>query len=880
MNLEKLTSQSGSVLQRADSLAREHGHGQLEPLHVLTALLEVADGLMRPILESAGYSFETAQSNLTQSVERLPKLSVSTNTLVPSQALIRVLNQAEVESRQLTDEYISVEHILLALLEVSSDAKRLLTQWGLTRDSVLKTLSVIRGSQRVDSPDPEQKYQSLEKYATNLTALASAGKLDPVIGRDDEVRRVMQVLSRRTKNNPVLIGEPGVGKTAIAEGLAQRIVAGDVPESLHGKQVISLDMGSLLAGAKFRGDFEERLKAVLKEVEESHGKIILFIDELHTVVGAGKLDGGALDAGNMLKPALARGVLHAIGATTLKEYQHYIEKDQALARRFQPVFVHEPSRDDALNILRGIKEKYEVHHGVRITDAALIASVDLSSRYITDRFLPDKAIDLIDEATSALRMEIDSMPQELDSMKRKMLSLEVEREALRKEKDQSSIDRLKEVQIELSEIKEKAGTLEAQWQQEKEIIIALRSKSKKLEQLRMEADKAEREARLEDVARLRYSDIPQLEKEIKEGSSKLEKMPKAAKLLKEEVTDEDVAHVVSRWTGIPVTKMLGGERQKLANLEAELEKRVVGQSEAIKAVADAVRRSRAGLSEEKRPIASLLFLGPTGVGKTELVRALAASMFNDENSLVRLDMSEYMESHSVAKMIGSPPGYVGYEDGGQLTEIVRRRPYVVILFDEIEKAHPAVFNMLLQVLDDGRLTDAQGRTVDFKNTLIVLTSNLGADLMQQYASKHGLNKIGYAAPASSEGVNSEDQELRNKVMDVLKDHFRPEFLNRLDETIIFHPLDQSQINLIIQLQLELVQKRLQKEKITLHFDDNSKKLLAERGFDPTFGARPLKRAIQSYVLIPLSKMIVNGDLGEGDEVDVSVEGEQLVLKKK
>lgn len=875
---ERLTSQSVEVLMRAERLARAAAHVQIEPIHVLAALLDVSEALLRPIFESAGQDYEGVQRDVATAMEKLPKSGIPGPATVSSQGLARVLNQAGAEAKSFTDDYISIEHLFLALLEVSSDAKYFLTGHGITRESVLKIISSLRGTERVDSADPEQKFQALEKYAINLCDLARQGKIDPVIGRDEEVRRVMQVLSRRTKNNPVLIGEPGVGKTAIAEGLAQRIVQGDVPEGIKDKQVVALDMGALLAGAKYRGDFEERLKAVLKAIDESHGKIILFIDELHTIIGAGKIEGGPMDASNMLKPALARGALHAVGATTLKEYQQYIEKDAALARRFQPVFVQEPSEEDALNILRGIKEKYEVHHGVRIRDSALSAAVRLSSRYITDRFLPDKAIDLVDEASSALRMQIDSLPVELDDAKRKILSLEVEREALKQEDTRQSKERLQKLGQELSEMKEKAGELEAQWKQEKEIITALRDKSKKLETLRAEADKAEREARLEDVAKLRYGEIPKLEKESKEASDTLEKMPKSAKLLKEEVTEEDVAAVVSRWTGVPVMKMIGSEKQKLVNLEQEIAVRVVGQHDAVQAVADAIRRSRAGLSEEKKPIASFLFLGPTGVGKTELVKALAASLFQDESALLRLDMSEYMEPHSVSKMIGSPPGYVGYEEGGQLTEMVRRRPYAVILFDEIEKAHPSVFNMLLQILDDGRLTDAQGRTANFKNTLIVMTSNLGADILQQYASETGLRHLGYRATKSEDKHEASEKEMHERVMAVLKDHFRPEFLNRLDEVIIFHPLSSDELRQIVDLQLAEVQKRLEAENISLQCDDAAKALLAEKGYDPAFGARPLKRVIQNLVLNPVSRMMVSDEVKDGSKVLVTSDGHVLVLK--
>ncbi len=883
MNLEKLTSKSAQVLQQAESLARQHNHTQLEPLHILAAMFEVSDDLLRPLLEGVNKDYEVLKKQINAQIQSLPTMSAAGGSVMLSQSVARVLDQAEKEANALTDEYVSQEHLLLALLEVSSEAKQfILGPMSLNREQILKTLSTIRGTERVISTDPEQKYQVLEKYSVNLTERAKEGKLDPVIGRDEEVRRVMQVLSRRTKNNPVLIGEPGVGKTAIAEGLAQRIVAGDVPETLKDKEVVSLDLGSLLAGAKHRGDFEERLKAVLKSIDDSNGKIILFIDELHTLVGAGAVE-GAMDASNMLKPALARGTLHAIGATTLKEYQQYIERDQALARRFQPVYVQEPSVEDTITILRGIKDKYEVHHGVRITDGALIAAANLSNRYISDRFLPDKAIDLIDEATSALRMEIDSMPVELDQLKRKMMQLEVEREALKQEKDNASKERLKKVQQELTETKESAGSLEAQWKQEKEVITAVRDKSKQLESLKQQADKAEREARLEEVAKLRYSEIPKLEKEIKEASAKLTKMPQEQKMLQEEVTEEDIAKVVARWTGIPVTKMLSSELGKLANLEQELSKRVVGQEEAIKSISNAIRRSRAGLAEEKRPIGSFIFLGPTGVGKTELARALAESLFNDEAALVRLDMSEYMEKHAVSRMVGSPPGYVGYEEGGQLTEIVRRRPYVVILLDEIEKAHPDVFNILLQILDDGRLTDAKGRTVDFKNAIIIMTSNLGSDILQQYASEDGIRQLGYRAENSNntkEEQNSRTkEEMLQKINEVLRDHFKPEFLNRLDETIVFHPLTKENIGTIVEIQLQLLQKRLDKQHISLKFNDAAKSFLAEKGYDPSFGARPLKRIIQTSILDPLAQMIVKGELTEGDKVDITATDGNLRLKK-
>ncbi|HDS11755.1 MAG TPA: ATP-dependent chaperone ClpB, partial [Candidatus Wirthbacteria bacterium] len=778
-----------------------------------------------------------------------------------SKELGKVLESAQAEAGKLKDDYISAEHMLLALSEVEGKVRDFLVKNGINYETILKVLTDVRGTQRVTDINPESKYQALEKYSQNLTALARQGKLDPVIGRNEEVRRIMQVLSRRTKNNPVLIGEPGTGKTAIVEGLAQRIVAGDVPDSLKGRDLVSLDLGALIAGAKFRGEFEDRLKAVLKEVQAKQGEIVLFIDELHTLVGAGASE-GSMDASNLLKPALARGELRAVGATTLKEYQKYIEKDAALERRFQPVYVGEPSIEDTIAILRGIKEKYEVHHGVRITDSALVAAAQLSKRYITERFLPDKAIDLVDEATSALRMEIDSMPIELDQMQRRIRQLEIEKRALAGEESPDTINRLGKLEKELANLQEKFNELSAHWSNEKEVISAMRSVQAQIDDYKRRAAIAEREGKLGEVAEIRYGKLQSLEKDLEKQRAKLASVQGDKRILKEEVTDEDIAKVVSKWTGVPVTKMLESEIMKLTKMEQELAKRVKGQDEALQKVAAAVRRSRAGISEPNKPIGSFIFLGPTGVGKTETAKALAEFMFNDENAVVRIDMSEYMEKHSVARLIGAPPGYVGFEDGGQLTEAVRRRPYAVVLFDEIEKAHPDVFNVLLQVLDDGRLTDSKGRLVNFKNSIVILTSNLGSQIIQQYAGK-------------------DDLEMRQQVLEELKGAFKPEFLNRIDESIIFRALTKEHIRSIVDIQLSQVAKRLAAKRNKISFTPEVKDALANQGFDPMYGARPLRRAIQNVLLDKLANWIIEGQIKEGDDVTIILhEGKLNYVKGK
>jgi len=855
---DQMTVKVQQALQRAQQITSEYGQQQIEPEHLLLALLQDTEGLTLSALKKLDIPAEPFQQQLEEIVRKFPKVSGGVGQVFISQATDQLLQSALKISHKLKDEYISVEHLLLAISEASVKAGDLLRKHGAAHDQILRILKDLRGSQRVTDANPEDKYQALKRYGRDLNDLARRNKLDPVIGRDEEIRRVLQVLSRRTKNNPVLIGEPGVGKTAIAEGLAHRIVTGDVPENLKSKSIVALDLGSLVAGAKFRGEFEDRMKAVLKEVQEADGQIILFIDELHTLVGAGSAE-GAVNASNMLKPALARGELRCVGATTLDEYRKHIEKDAALERRFQPVLISEPTVEDTISILRGLKERYEVHHGVRIQDNALVSAATLSYRYISDRFLPDKAIDLVDEAASKLRIEIDSMPAELDEIERKIKQLTIEKEAVKKEKDAASKERLKRIGEQLANLEEEAKSLRAQWQMEKENIGKIRSLKESIEQVKTETDQAERDGNLSKAAELKYGQLPELEKQLNEANQKLLELQKDRQMLKEEVDEEDIAQVVAKWTGIPVSRMMEGEREKLLHMEKRLQQRVIGQEDAIVAVSDAVRRARAGLQEETRPIGSFIFLGTTGVGKTELARALAEFLFDDESAMVRIDMSEYMERHSVSRLIGAPPGYVGYDEGGQLTEAVRRRPYSVVLLDEIEKAHHDVFNVLLQVLDDGRLTDNQGRVVNFKNTIVIMTSNIGASMIMEKSKT-----------VTSSNRQTVFENIQKDVDILLKQTLPPEFLNRIDEIVVFHPLDLSEIEQIVGLQFREIQKKAESQGVQLLLHEDARKFLAEAGYDPAFGARPLKRTMQRLLINPLANAILKGEIKPGDQVELGV----------
>jgi ATP-dependent Clp protease ATP-binding subunit ClpB len=861
MRFDQLTIKAQEAIQEAQREARARGNAELTSDHLLFALLQQQDGVVVPVLQKVGVDMAALAKSIAAELDRLSKVSGASADAVPSRDLTRVFDRAFEIAKEFGDEYVSTEHFLLALAEGSTPTAKRLAAAGARKDVLLKALKEVRGSTRITDPAPEEKYQALKRYTRDLTDLARRGKIDPVIGRDEEIRRVIQVLSRRTKNNPVLIGEPGVGKTAIVEGLARRIHLGDVPEGLKNKRVVSLDLGAMIAGAKYRGEFEDRLKAVLKEIEEAEGTIILFIDELHTLIGAGAAE-GAMDASNMLKPALARGELRAIGATTLNEYQKHIEKDAALERRFQPVYVEEPTVEDTIAILRGLQERYEVHHGVRITDGALVAAAKLSHRYITDRFLPDKAIDLVDEAAARMRTEIDSVPAEIDAVERQIISLEIEKRALEKEKTKEAKARLEEIDRLLAEHREESSRLRAKWSAEKESITKIRSIKESIEAVRLEASGAERVGNLQRVAELRYGRLPQLEKDLAAENSRLADLQKGQPMLREEVTEQDIAAVVSKWTGVPVSRMIESETEKLRKMEERLHMRVIGQDEAVEAIADAIRRSRAGLSDPKRPIGSFLFVGPTGVGKTELARALAEFLFDDEHAMVRLDMSEYMEKHAVARMIGAPPGYVGYEEGGRLTEAIRRRPYSVVLFDEIEKAHPDVFNVLLQVLDDGRLTDGKGRVVSFRNTVIIMTSNLGSEWIAEDSSR-------------------DEKEIKAKIEEALRRHFRPEFFNRIDDVIVFHRLTREEIEQIVEIQLRSLAKIVLERGIQLTWTPEAKRWLAGRGYDPTFGARPLKRLIAKEVADRLAESILDAELNEGDTavIDLAANKESLTVEK-
>jgi len=852
MRLDKFTIKAQEAVVRAQETAQKHDHAELLPLHLLAALLNEDEGVVQPLLQKLGVDAARVRQSVDLGLERLPR---ATGTqLGMNRATTDVFAQAQKEADRLKDEYVSTEHLLLALTQVKSEARDILAAAGVDYNKILGALKDVRGGQRVTDQNPEEKYQALQRYGRDLVELARQGKIDPVIGRDEEIRRTMQVLSRRTKNNPVLIGEPGVGKTAIVEGLAIRMLNGDVPAVLANKRIVALDMGALIAGAKYRGEFEDRLKAVIKEVTQSDGQTILFIDELHTVVGAGKAE-GAMDAGNLLKPALARGELRTIGATTLDEYQKHIEKDAALERRFQPIYVDQPSVEDTIAILRGLKQRYETHHGVRITDSAIVSAAVLSDRYITDRFLPDKAIDLIDEAASRLRIENDSMPAELDEINRRIMQIQIEIEALRKEKDSASKEQLKKAERELAELQERQTPLKARWENEKSAMNEIKHLAEQINQKQVELEQAQRQGKLEVAARIQYGELRELHAQVEKAEKRLKELMRDGKaMVKEEVTADEIAEVVSKWTGVPVSRMLEGEKEKLIHMEDRLAMRVIGQEDAVRAVSDAVRRNRAGLGDPNRPIGSFLFLGPTGVGKTELCKALAEFLFDDENAMVRIDMSEFMEPHSVARLIGAPPGYIGYEEGGRLTEAVRRRPYAVVLFDEIEKAHRDVFNVLLQVLDDGRLTDGQGRTVNFKNTVIVMTSNLGSNIIQEMS-----------------GIGASEEKIEAAVRDLLKGAFRPEFLNRIDETIVFHPLGREQLSRIVDVQLAHLSKRLALRNMKLDITGAAKTLLADEGYDPQFGARPLKRVIQQRIENPLASKILMGEFGEGDTIRVEVD---------